>query len=229
MDNIKTIAFDADDTLWGNEPDFQETEKKFCLLLEGYLPEGAVTKELFRTEMQNLSLYGYGAKSFILSMIETLVRVTNNAGDILLVNEVIRLGKELLQKPVELLDGVEETLSELNGCYRLVVATKGDLLDQERKLHNSGLGKYFHHIEIMSDKKKGNYVTLLKNINCKAENFLMVGNSLKSDVIPVLELGGYTVHVPFHSTWAYEEIDREIDSPKFLEAKNIAELLKILP
>ncbi len=228
MDNIKVIAFDADDTLWINEPNFQETEEIFCTLLQNYLPKEAVSKELFKTEMENLSLYGYGAKSFMLSMIETMIRITDNSAGLVLVQKVIQLGKELLQKPVELLDGVKEVLVKLNGNYRLVMATKGDLLDQERKLFNSGLEKHFHHIEIMSDKKTGDYLKLLRNIDCEPENFLMVGNSLKSDVIPVLELGSYAVHVPFHTTWAHEEMKMEINNPKFREAKDITELLDIL-
>jgi putative hydrolase of the HAD superfamily len=228
MKQIKVIAFDADDTLWVNEPNYQETEEKFCTFLKDYLPIESVSKELFSTEMENLSLYGYGAKGFMLSMIETLIRITNHSASLELVQKVIGLGKELIQKPVELLDGVKDVLAELKGNYRLVLATKGDLLDQERKLFNSGLEEHFHHIEIMSDKKTGDYLKLLKDINCKPENFLMVGNSLKSDVIPVLELGSYAVHVPFHTTWAHEEMVNDIKNPKFMEAKNITELLEIL-
>ncbi len=228
MKKIKVIAFDADDTLWVNEPNFQEAEKEFCTLLKGYLPGETVSSELFKTEIENLPLYGYGAKGFVLSMIETLVRITNNAASLELVQKVIDLGKGLLLKPIELLDGVEDVLVKLNGDYRLVMATKGDLLDQERKLSYSGLEKHFHHIIIMKNKKTADYVKLLKNINCEPENFLMVGNSLKSDVLPVLEIGGYAVHVPFHTTWAHEEIEEAIDNPKFLEASNITELLTIL-
>lgn len=158
--HITTIAFDADDTLWINEPYFQEAEKEFCKLLEDYLPQHSVSQELFKTEMQNLHLYGYGVKGFMLCMIETISRVTNNTASLQLVNKAIELGQELLQKPIELLDGVTETLESLKGKYRLVVATKGDLLDQERKLKNSGLQEYFHHIEIMSDKKENDYKKL---------------------------------------------------------------------
>ncbi len=178
MKNIKIIAFDADDTLWVNETNFQETEAQFCELLAVYLPKEEVSKELFKTEMNNLELYGFGAKSFMLSMIETLVRITDGSANLSLVQNVIELGKELLQKPVELLDGVKEVLANLNGDYKLVLATKGDLLDQERKLRLSGLEKYFHHIEIMSDKQTAYYSKLLTNIGCSAENFLMVGNSV---------------------------------------------------
>lgn len=228
MKKINVIAFDADDTLWVNEPNYQDTEKEFCELLSKYLPKESVSKELFKTEMENLALYGYGAKGFMLSMIETMTRITNNSAEPELVQKIIHLGKELIKKPVELLDGVKEVLIKLNGTYRLVVATKGDLLDQERKLSNSGLEQYFHHIEIMSDKKTKDYSKLLNNIDCEPENFLMVGNSLKSDIIPVLELGGYAVHVPFHTTWAHEHMETNINNPRFLEAKSITELLEIL-
>ncbi len=228
MDNIKVIAFDADDTLWVNEPHYQVTARKFCALLRDYMPEKAISEELFNTEIKNLSLYGYGAKSFMLSMIETLTHVCNGSANTKIVREVIDLGKEMLQKPVELLNGVKEVLVRLNGDYRLVVATKGDLLDQERKLQNSGLEKHFHHIEIMSDKRQKDYVKLLHNINCLPENFLMVGNSLKSDILPVLELGAYAIHIPFHTTWAYEDIKQEIKNRRFTKVKNITEIVEIL-
>lgn len=227
--NIQVIAFDADDTLWVNEPYFQEAEHQFCALLEDFLPHHTVSQELFKTEIANLELYGYGVKSFMLSMIETISRVTDNRAGLELVNKAIELGKELLQKPIELLDGVEEVLGKLTGHYRLVLATKGDLLDQERKLIKSGLASHFHHIEVMSEKKENDYRKLLLHLDCRAENFLMIGNSLKSDVLPVLELGGHAVHVPYHTTWAHEKVDLRVEHPNFLEAESILDVLKILP
>lgn len=228
MKNIKVIAFDADDTLWVNEPYFREAENRFSELLEDFLPHHSVQKELFKTEMDNLAIYGYGVKSFMLSMIETIARITDNSADIKLINKSIELGRELLNKPIELLDGVESVLKQLNGDYRLVMATKGDLLDQERKLIKSGLAKHFHHIEIMSNKKMSDYQKLLKHLDCKPENFLMIGNSIKSDVMPVLKLGGYAIHVPYHTTWAYEKVDININDPKFYEAEFIKDVLKFL-
>lgn len=228
MKNIKVIAFDADDTLWMNEPYFREAEEKFSNLLEDFLPHHSVQKELFKTEMDNLSLYGYGVKSFMLSMVETIDRITNGTADIKLVNKALKLGRELLNKPVVILDGVEEVLTQLNGRYRLVMATKGDLLDQERKLIKSGLEKHFHHIEIMSDKKVSDYTKLIKHLDCKPEHFLMIGNSVKSDVVPVLELGGFAIHVPYHTTWAYEKVDIKIDDPKFFEAETIEHIIDFL-
>lgn len=228
MENIRVIAFDADDTLWVNEPNFREAEEKFCELLNEYMDKDTLTKELFITEMANLHLYGYGVKGFVLCMIETIIRITQHKADASLIQKVMDMGKELLQKPVELLEGVREVLIKLNGSYRLVVATKGDLLDQERKLAKSGLEKHFHHIEIMSGKSTNDYIKLLKSLNCNPENFLMIGNSLKSDVIPVLELGGYAVYVPFHTTWIHEELDGKIENQRFFEVKNISEILKYL-
>lgn len=228
MKNIKVIAFDADDTLWVNEPYFREAEDKFCELLEDFLPHHTIQKELFKTEMDNLELYGYGVKSFMLSMIETISRITDNSADSKLINKAIDLGRELLNKPIELLDGVEKVLQQLNGDYRLVMATKGDLLDQERKLIKSGLEKHFHHIEIMSDKKVSDYKKLLSHLDCKPEHFLMIGNSIKSDVIPVLKLGGHAIHVPYHTTWAYEKVDIKIDNPKFYEAAFINDVVQFL-
>lgn len=224
MKKITTIAFDADDTLWVNEPYFKEAENKFCGLLEDYLPHHTVSQELFKTEMDNLALYGYGIKSFMLSMIETISKVTDNRASIELVNKAIELGKAQLQKPVEVLEGVEETLNVLQGKYRLIVATKGDLLDQERKVVKSGLSQYFHHIEIMSNKKEEDYQKLLSHLDCRPENFLMIGNSIKSDILPVLDLGGYAIHIPFHTTWAHEEVKRKDNLPDFIKLNNISEL-----
>jgi putative hydrolase of the HAD superfamily len=225
IDNISVIAFDADDTLWVNEPYFRETEEQFASLLEDFLPRHSIVAELYQTEIANLPLYGYGIKGFMLSMIETVLRITQGKVDAAIINKVISLGQEMLNKPIELLDGVEEVLKALHGKYRLVVATKGDLLDQERKLNKSGLDHYFHHIEIMSDKQEKDYQKLLKHLDCRPESFLMLGNSLKSDVLPVMNIGGHAVHVPYHTTWIHEHIDHTIEHPNFYEVKTLAEVL----
>ncbi|WP_027383948.1 HAD family hydrolase [Epilithonimonas caeni] len=225
---IKTIAFDADDTLWINEPYFQEAESQFCMLLEDYLPQHSVSQELFKIEMKNLHLYGYGVKGFVLCMIETASRISNATIPVKLIDEIVNIGHELLQKPIELLSGVSETLDKLKGNYRLIVATKGDLLDQERKLNNSGLEGYFHHIEIMSDKKISDYQKLLKHLDCKPENFLMLGNSIKSDILPVLELGGYAAHIPYHVTWTHEQHEPVLKHENFMELKSIDGILSYL-
>jgi len=226
--NLKVIAFDADDTLFVNEPYFQETEEKFCALMSDYLSHQGLSQELFKTEIANLELYGYGIKGYILSMIEAAMRISNKTISIEVVEKITEYGKELLQKPIELLDGVEETLQALSGKYKLVVATKGDLLDQRRKLHNSGLGHYFHHIEVMSDKKEKDYEDLLKRLEIKSEEFFMIGNSLKSDVLPVLNIGGHAVHIPFHTTWEHEKINHKVEHPNFRALEKITDVLPLL-
>jgi putative hydrolase of the HAD superfamily len=224
----KIIAFDADDTLFINETYFDETEKKFCGLMEDYLSHQGISQELFKVEIDNLKLYGYGIKGYILSMIEAAMRISNNTIPVEIVQKIIQFGKELLQKPIVLLDGVAETLEALHGKYKLVVATKGDLLDQRRKLHNSGLGHYFHHIEVMSDKQEVDYLDLIKRLEIKPSEFLMIGNSLKSDVLPVLEIGGHAVHIPFHTTWAHERIDHKVEHENFSAFQKISEVLTLL-
>lgn len=226
--NLKIIAFDADDTLWVNEPYYQETEKEFCLLLKEYLPAQAISEELFKTEMKNLHLYGYGAKGFMLSMIETANRISNHTLPPQTIDKIIELGHQLLQKPIVLLKGVEETLTALHGNYKLIVATKGDLLDQERKLKKSGLEHFFHHIEIMSEKEVSDYQKLLRHLDCKPENFLMAGNSVRSDILPVLELGAYAAHIPYHVTWAHEQQDENISHNHFIRLTSISEIIKFL-
>jgi putative hydrolase of the HAD superfamily len=228
MTSISVIAFDADDTLWVNEPYFQEVEQKFCALLEDYLPAHSVSKELFAVEMKNLPLYGFGIKAFMLSMIETVLKVTNNTANPEILHKTIQYGQEMLNKPIELLDGVEETLRMLRNQYRLVVATKGDLLDQERKLRKSELEHYFHHIEIMSDKREEDYLKLLRHLDIRPDEFLMIGNSLKSDVLPVLAIGGLAAHVPYHTTWEHEKIEHTVSHERFYELGNIADITSYL-
>jgi len=225
---IKVIAFDADDTLWVNEPYFRETEERFAALLEDFMPHHSIVAALYQTEIANLPLYGYGIKGFMLSMIETVLKVSDGKANPLVISRAIELGQEMLNKPIELLEGVEDVLKSLFGRYKLVVATKGDLLDQERKLQKSGLDHYFHHIEIMSDKQEKDYLKLLKHLDCKPNEFLMLGNSLKSDVLPVLAIGGSAVHIPYHTTWMHEHIDHQIDHPDFYEMESLSEVLKQL-
>lgn len=225
---IKVIAFDADDTLFINEPYFEETEKKFLGIMEDYLSHQSLSQEVFKTQISNLPLYGYGIKGYVLSMIEAAINVSEGTASLKHIQKIIDIGKELIQKPIELLDGVEDTLKALHGKYKLVVATKGDLKDQHRKLHDSGLGHYFHHIEVMSDKSEADYKKLLKRLEIEPEEFFMIGNSLKSDVLPVLKIGGHACHVPFHTTWAHEMIDHEIKHPNFKEIKKITEIIPLL-
>lgn len=208
-ENIKVIAFDADDTLWNNEPFFQEVERQYRNLLKPYGTADDISAALFQTEMNNLTYLGYGAKAFTISMVETALQVSQRSVSAEVIGQIIDLGKSLLQMPIELLPEVKETLRELKekGDYKLVVATKGDLLDQENKLERSGLAPFFDHIEVMSDKTEKEYRRLLNILQIAPSEFLMVGNSLKSDIQPVLSLGGYGVHIPFEVMWKHEVVD----------------------
>lgn len=223
--SIKAIAFDADDTLWVNEPYFLATEKKFCQLLADYMPEHTVSQELFKTEMQNMAIYGYGVKAFILSIIETALRISNNTVPPVIIEKIIDYGKEQLNQPVDLLDGVAEVLPLLKEKYKLVVATKGDLLDQERKLRRSGIEHFFHHIEIMSDKQETDYLKLIKHLDLHPSEFMMIGNSLKSDVLPVLAIGGHAIHIPYHTTWAHEVVEESVQYPGFRHFEKLKDIL----
>lgn len=223
--DIKIIAFDADDTLWVNEPYFQATEHKFCALLEDYLSHHELSAELLKVEIKNIPIYGYGIKGFMLSMVETALQVTDNQVDIATIEKIIQLGKEMLNQEIELLGGVKEVLENLHGHYKLVLATKGDLLDQERKLQRSGLEKYFHHIEIMSEKDEKGYQKLIQHLDIQASAFLMIGNSLKSDILPVLNIGGFAYHIPYHTTWALERIEKEVKHERFRHFTKIIELI----
>jgi len=229
LTEIKVIGFDADDTLWDNEPFYRQTEHEFCMLLKDYMDEESLNQELYRTEIGNLALYGYGIKAFTLSLIETAIRISKGKVSAQIINQILELGKLQLNKPVNLIDNVEEVLSSLKFNYKLIVATKGDLLDQEKKLEKSGLSEYFHHIEIMSDKGEDNYGELIKHLDINPKEFLMVGNSLKSDIIPVLNLGGYGAFVPYHTTWQHEYVDESnVKNERFIRLNTLSDLKKYL-
>lgn len=225
---IKVIGFDADDTLWVNETYFRDTEEKFTDLLDKYETKNKIDQELFMTQIKNLEHYGYGIKGFVLSMIESALDLSNNKVSQATILDILNLGKEMLSQPVELLDGVEEVLQKLKDTYRLIVLTKGDLLDQERKLEKSGLSKYFHHVEVLSDKRESNYKNLLEHLQIPVSEFLMVGNSLKSDVLPIMNIGAKAVHIPFHTTWQHEEVELKEDQNGHLTLNAISDLLKYL-
>ncbi|MEM0932621.1 MAG: HAD family hydrolase [Bacteroidota bacterium] len=225
---IKVIGFDADDTLWVNETYFRETEERFAELLEGYETKNKIDQELFKMEMANLELYGYGVKGFMLSMIESALDLSNGTIRQQTISEIISLGKRMISHPVELLDGVVEVLEKLKDTYRLIVLTKGDLLDQERKLEKSGLSQYFHHVEVLSDKKESNYKNLLDHLDIDINQFLMIGNSLKSDILPILNLGAQAVHIPFHTTWAHEIVSEENIVNNHLKLNSLKEILNYL-
>lgn len=229
IEGIKVIGFDADDTLWVNEPYYREVENRFVDLMVSYGVGGDIAGELFKTEIANLKLYGYGIKAFMLSLVECAIELTGGAVRSRTINEIISMGKSMLERPIELLPDVKQVLKALASHYRLIVATKGDLLDQERKMRKSSISAFFHHIEVMSDKKKEHYVQLLKHLDIAPEQFLMIGNSLKSDVIPPLELGSWGVYVPFHTTWAHEEVAAEPAVDRYFRIKDLRDVLKLIP
>lgn len=207
--NIKVIGFDADDTLWVNETYFREAEEAVGRLLSHYETPNKVDQELFRMEIKNLPIYGYGVKGFILSMIELTIELSAGNVSNEIIGKILDIGKDMINKPIELLDDVEDVLKTLSRDYRLILATKGDLLDQERKLEKSGLLQYFHHIEVLSEKQEANYQKLLNHLDIKPSEFLMVGNSLKSDILPLINIGAEAIHVPFHTTWEHEKVSKE--------------------
>lgn len=227
--DFKVIGFDADDTMWVNEPYYRETETVFYGLLSEYIDAEECAKELYQVEMKNLGLYGYGAKGFMLSMIETGLKVSKNELPTSAIERILELGHELLNKPVVLIDGIQEVLSILkNKGYRLIMATKGDLLDQQRKLAKSKLEPYFHHIEVMSDKKESDYRKLISHLDIEPSDFLMIGNSMRSDILPVLAIGGHAIHIPFHTTWVHEEEGGDHDLKNYHKVDNVSEIIKLL-
>lgn len=228
FENIKVIGFDADDTLWVNETYFREAEEHFTSLLEQYETKNKIDQELFRMEIKNLELYGYGIKGFMLSMIEAALELSNGEVSQKTISEILDIGKEMISRPVEILDGVVEVLESLEGKYRLIVLTKGDLLDQERKLARSNLSRYFHHVEVLSDKKEKNYQDLLNHLEIGVDEFLMIGNSLKSDVLPIVNIGAKAVHVPFHTTWQHEEVEEPREKTGYITVQKLMDVLQYL-
>ncbi|WP_418604084.1 HAD family hydrolase [Hwangdonia sp.] len=227
--HIKVIGFDADDTLWVNETYFREAEEEIQRLLSKYETPNKIDQELFKMEMKNLPLYGYGVKAFILSMVEVALELSNYNISNKTIEAILTIGKNMLEKPVELLDGVEDVLNVLSKKYRLILATKGDLLDQERKLEKSGLTKYFHHIEVLSDKQERNYSNLLNHLDIKPTEFLMIGNSLKSDVLPLVNIKAHAIHIPFHTTWAHETVSKkETNGKTYKTIGGLREVLNLL-
>jgi putative hydrolase of the HAD superfamily len=203
---IDIIAFDADDTLWHNEIYYARTEAALADLLAPYNQKEAAMDALFETEVANLHLYGYGIKSFALSMIETAIRLTGGQIQGREIQNIIDLVHGMLEAPVELLDGVDRVVSELASRCTLWLVTKGDLRDQQVKLEKSGLTSAFTTIEVLREKSPAIYQHMLDRHSADPHRFLMVGNSLRSDILPVLEIGGHAIHIPYHTTWAHEQV-----------------------
>ena len=208
---IELIGLDGDDTLWRNEDYFIVTQDRFGELLGPYLPPGIdVQQALETTERRNLEVFGYGAKGFTLSLIETAIELTDGRVPATVIQELVGFGRWILTHPVELLEGVADVVTELSGSgRRLVIVTKGDLMHQEHKVAGSGLADLFDAIEIVSEKDETTYRRLLQRANVAPDRFLMVGNSVRSDVLPVLAIGAKAVHIPYHTTWAHEHADHD--------------------
>jgi putative hydrolase of the HAD superfamily len=226
---ITVVGLDGDDTLWHNETRFNITQGEFRELLHRHEPDADVDKHLFQTEMKNLGLYGYGIKSFTLSMIETAIQLTEGRIPASDLEVILGWGKRMLMEPTELLDGVERALHELGDRYDLLLVTKGDLFDQEGKLARSGLADLFLGVEIVSEKNVGSYRGILKRRGIKVDEFVMVGNSLRSDIVPVLELGACAVHIPYQVTWHHEHVPEEsLPRSGWYRLEKIAELGPLL-
>jgi putative hydrolase of the HAD superfamily len=219
------VAFDADDTLWHNERLFTDTQERFRSLLRRHCDESLIEQRLYETEVRNLGHYGYGVKAFTLSMVETAIDLTAGAITGEEIQAVLDMGQEMLRAPVELLDGVADVIPALAGRYRLMVLTKGDLLDQETKVARSGLGDHFHFVEVVSRKDRDTYERILDAHGARPEDFVMVGNSLRSDILPVAEMGAVAVHIPYHTTWAHEQVDEgDLDDARYARLGGIAEV-----
>ncbi len=225
MTALTTIAFDADDTLWQNQKFFDAAEAACVNLLLDYGDKSAVSARMIETERRNVKVYGVGVKSFMLSMIETAVDVSNHEVSSKVIKNLIEIGRELTNYPIEVLPHVHETLALLAASHRLVLITKGDLFDQERKLNDSGLAEYFKKIEIVSTKVPSTYQRIFETHGDGPARAMMIGNSLKSDVIPALEAGSWGVHVPHHLMWALEHAEPPVDNNRF----HVLETMKQLP
>lgn len=226
---MKTLALDADDTLWENIDFFLEAQAGLCRLLHGYAAPEQVEENLFKKESLNVPLYGYGTKSFVLSMVELAIELTGGAIPSSLILDIHQLGKNILLHPMKLLRGVEETVPILASKYHLVVATKGELLEQQQKLERSGLKPYVASMHVMSNKRKEDYQRLLDVLRVAPEDFIMVGNTLKSDVLPVVSLGGTGIYIPHHYTWEHEIVsDDSVDSSAYIQLEHFGQLTKTL-
>ena len=228
MSTLTTIGFDADDTLWHNERIYRLTETRFAALLGEHAPAEDVSRRLLEAEKRNLGHYGFGIKGFTLSMIETALEVTDGRVSSSAIREIIDSGREMLRHPVEVLPQVRETLERLAGRYRLVMITKGDLFDQERKLAASGLGELFNAVEIVSDKNADTYRRIFARHGDGPARAMMIGNSVKSDILPAIEAGSWGVHVPYEITWAMEHAEAPVEHPRFRRVGQLGELAELI-
>ena len=226
--SLTAIGFDADDTLWQNEQFYRLTEERFQALLAAYADPDHLSERLLEAEKRNLGHYGFGIKGFTLSMIETAIEVTENRVPAAVIAEILAAGRELLAHPIEVLPHAAEVLERLAGAYRIILITKGDLFDQERKLAQSGLGDLFDAVEIVSDKTAAVYERIFDQHGDGPHRAMMVGNSLRSDVLPALDAGCWAVHVPHDLTWVVEHAEPPTDVPRYRQAAHLGEILDLI-
>ena len=225
---IETIAFDADDTLWHNEHLFQDTQEKLAAIVGRHRPGEDIADALYAVEMRNLQLFGYGIKGFTLSMVEAAIALTESRISAAEIHEIVELGKAMMTAPVEMLEGVEETLAHVAGRYRTILITKGDMIDQSSKIERSGLAGHFDQVEIVPRKDAATYRAVFERHGIDVARTLMVGNSMPSDILPVLELGGHAVHVPYAILWAHEAHEQDPASERFHRLERLSELRDLL-
>jgi putative hydrolase of the HAD superfamily len=228
MNTLVTIGFDADDTLWQNEHFYRLTEERFAALLAGHTDPSHLTERLLEAERRNVRHYGFGIKGFMLSMIETAIEVTGGRVPGTVISQIMSIGREMLAHPVELLPHARDVLEALSADYRLLLITKGDLFDQQRKIAESGLGAYFHAVEIVSGKDRATYERIFTGHGGGPERSMMIGNSLSSDVLPALDAGSWGVHVPHELNWALEHAEEPRHAVRFRQIASLAELLPLV-
>lgn len=226
---VRAVGFDADDTLWVNEPFFDQAKAEVAEMMSVHLPSEKFLEVLEKTLSRNIKSFGYGVKNFVISMIDAANQVAPGNVKSSEIERMIDLGRAMLFNPVELIEGVEEVLQNLGSSYELLMITKGDVAEQQRKIDLSGMAGYFDHIEILTEKDGAAYESILRKHSIGHEEFLMVGNSVKSDILPVVTIGGSAVHIPFHTTWVNEVVcDGELCGHEYVEISEISELLPLL-
>ena len=227
MSKLDLVAFDADDTLWHNLIHFEKTEQAFGQLFTKYMPAEAATKILTEMEKTNIGLYGFGVKGFTLSMIESAIKITKGQVEAETVEKIIAMGRDMLDHEIELLPHVEETLKATSREFKCLLITKGDLHHQERKVIASGLAPFFEGIEIVSDKKRATYEKICKRYGGSPETTLMAGNSIRSDVLPMIEAGGFGCYVPFSILWDHEHEEVPKNTPRYFEVDDLRGVLDV--
>jgi len=229
MTHIEMIAFDADDTLWHNEYLYREVKRQFARLLSPYMPVEETERRLEQVDVRNLETYGYGIKSFILSLVEAGIEFSNQRIQASEIQQIIDFSRQMLDSEIQLIEQVEDTLVKLSPSHDLMLITKGDLFEQQRKIKRSGLASYFRYSEVVNEKKAENYQNLLDKYALNPQRFLMVGNSLRSDILPVLAVGGLAAYVPYDLTWDHENaVDPPQDSERYFELEHISQVAELV-